>query len=249
MLPKKVEITNNLCTIIYNKRTDVNISGKELSKKLGRSISYISLLENGRIKYLKRNEIIKIFQILYKIDEETAEQNIEKILLISSKENNTSIPNDNNVDADIDTTIADKTIDKPFQADNVKDYSILGNSRSNEMVTKCFRNIESGFEVAYDKWPEKTISILRNLVASMHFDLGFMLAIFSTPFFALEGLSHDERQQFLNEVSDIFKKYTVVSKKHLDQQKEDEADVSEGSSANPDPDDLQAADTSSDDSD
>lgn len=223
MLPKKVEITNNLCTIIYNKRTDVNISGKELSKKLGRSISYISLLENGRIKYLKRNEIIKIFQILYKIDEETAEQNIEKILLISSK--------DNNVDADIDTTIADKTIDKPFQADNVKDYSILGNSRSNKMVTKCFRNIESGFEVEYDKWPEKTISILRNLVASMHFDLGFMLAIFSTPFFALEGLSHDERQQFLNEVSDIFKKYTVVSKKHLDQQKEDEADVSEGSSA------------------
>lgn len=235
MLPDKIEITDKLRSIIQKRRHDLRISTKDLSMKhLGRSASYISALENGRLKSLRKNELLKIFEVLFNLDENSAAKKIESIL--AANEN-------------IDIKLSSNASNKNFSQDNIKKYQTVENHTDDKTLDGLMENMKEGFKTIQKVDPEFTISTLKRLVTSMHFDLGFMMALFHIPFFALEGLSHDERQQFLNDLSDIFKKYAVISKEHSDQQKENETNELEENSTNPDSDDLQAADTSSDNSD
>lgn len=105
-------------------------------------------------------------------------------------------------------------------SEKMETYDTIEDPTEEITLEELIDNIKLGFETVYKKKPDFTISTLKRFVVSFHFDLAFMMVILRTPYFALEGLDHDERQDFLNELSDIFKKYAILSKEHLDKQKE-----------------------------
>ena len=212
MLSNKIEITEEIRTIIKNKREEKKIPARDLSMKyLGKSQGYISSLENGRVKFLKRNDIIKIFEILYNINEELASTKIINIV-------NSSKKSDINLSKDVNF---EKTL-KPLNDSNIQSYETIEDPINQETGGNLVDNLKLGFETVYKKRPDFTISTLKRFVVSFHFDLAFMMVILRTPYFALEELNHDERQSFLNEFSEIFKKYAILSKEHRDEQKKND---------------------------
>jgi hypothetical protein len=241
MLPDKIKITKEICSIIKNKREEIGISARDLSMKhLGKSQGFISSLENCRVKYLKRKDILKLFEVLYTTDENTAMQKIQSI-----------INSQNEINPDkLSETISLKNTSKALNETNVDGtYDTIEDPTEEITLEKLVDNIKLGFETIYKKKPDFTISTLKRFVVSLHFDFAFMMVILRTPYFALEGLDHDERQKFLNELSDIFKKYALLSKAHMDEQKKDETPEAENNSSSADAVESQDFNTDSDDSD
>ena len=60
----KIKITDQLIMEIFTKRNEKKIKGEELSLILNKSPSYISQIENGRIKTILKPTLFKLFSIL-----------------------------------------------------------------------------------------------------------------------------------------------------------------------------------------
>lgn len=221
MLPDKIEITESFREYFKSERKKLRVSAPDLSLSLGRSQSYISALEHGRINAVKKNNLVSIFEKMYKVGSAEAERKLEDTIISQQNDNNSKLQN----------------------------YKTIDDSSSRNTRDKLIDDIKSGFEAAYKHNPDFTISTLKRFATSLHFDLGFMLTILRVPYFAFEGLDHDERQNFLNELADTFNKYAELSKKHLDEKKEDETPASQDTttfSNNEEPHDFNADPESSD---
>ncbi|WP_294185274.1 helix-turn-helix transcriptional regulator [uncultured Clostridium sp.] len=214
MITNKIGLTRSLRLLIKNKRNEKKITGAELSNVINQKASYISALENGRIKSLSSENLITLIKFLFDCDSMEAQAIIEKNLQSSNK---------------IDTVLKKELgLDSKNSISNLKSpnkietYDTIEDPTAQITLDELVDNIKSGFEIVYKKRPDFTISTLKRFVLSLHYDIAFMMVILRTPYFVLEGLDHDERQKFLNELSDIFKKYALLSKAHMDEQKTDE---------------------------
>lgn len=240
MLSDKIDMTNSLRYLIKNKRKEKKITGAELSKAINQKSSYISAVENGRIKSLTLNNLKNIIMFLFECDKTQAESMIEESL---QNTNNINSAIKDNISLDLGNSIGISHLNDIGTYDTIEDPT--------EKITleKLVDNIKSGFQTVYKKNPDFTMSTLKRFVVSFHFDLAFMMVILRTPYFVLEGLDHDERQKFLNELSDIFKKYAILSKEHMDERKKNKTDKSEDNSSTAGTEDSQDFNADSDDSD
>ena len=75
-----IQITEKLREIIKIERKKNNIRGDELSKDLGKSSSYISQIENGRITNVEIETFYKIFEKIINLPEESRNAYINQIL-------------------------------------------------------------------------------------------------------------------------------------------------------------------------
>lgn len=240
MLPNKIEITKTLRQLIKNRRNEKQVTGAELSKIINQKASYISAVENGRIKNLTLNSLITIVKFLFECDDTEAQSIIEKSL--QSSNNISSVLKEN-----LDMNLKDSL--KLPHSEKIETYDTIEDPTEEITLEELIDNIKAGFETVYKKRPDFAISTLKRFVVSFHFDLAFMMVILRTPYFALEGLDHDERQKFLNELSDIFKKYALLSKAHMDEQKKDETPEAEKNSSSADTVESQDFSTDSDNPD
>lgn len=222
MLPDKIDMTNSLRYLIKTKRKEKQVTGAELSKVINQKASYISAVENGRIKSLTLNNLKNIVIFLYECDDTQAKSMIEESL---RNTNNINSALNNNMNIDLKSSL------KVSHLNDIGSYDTIEDPTEEITLEELVDNIKLGFETVYKKKPDFTISTLKRFVVSFHFDLAFMMVILRTPYFALEGLDHDERQKFLNELSDIFKKYALLSKAHMDEQKKDETPEAENNSS------------------
>ncbi len=68
----KIEITQTLAETIKSEREKRNISARKLSEQLGKSITYISLIERRKVQKIDYESLDKIFHaILYDLDEKS----------------------------------------------------------------------------------------------------------------------------------------------------------------------------------
>ena len=68
----KIEITQTLAEIIKSEREKRNISARKLSEQLGKSITYISLIERKKVQKIDYESLDKIFHaILHDLDEKS----------------------------------------------------------------------------------------------------------------------------------------------------------------------------------
>ncbi|MCH4239843.1 MAG: hypothetical protein LKF71_06215 [Oscillospiraceae bacterium] len=241
MLPVKITIDENIRKLIRTKRKALGISGTTLSQLIDQKSSYISAVENGRIKKMSLEALKNIIEKLFDCDDIKAENIIKKNIIDSDTISTTNINLKESVDLD--------TSNNQFSQDNIKKYNTVETPTNTEALDDLIQNMKVGFETIQKVDAEFTVSTLKYLVTSMHFDLGFMMALFHIPYFALKGLDHDGRQQFLNDVSDIFKKYAILSKEHMDERKKNEDDKSKVNSSTSGTEDPQDFNTDSDDSD
>lgn len=241
MITNKIGITRSLRLLIKNKRNERKITGAELSNVISQKASYISAVENGRIKNLSLNNLITVIKFLFECDEMEAQAIIEKNL-----QNNSKIDTVLKKELNLDSRNNIPDLQCSDKSDKMETYDTIEDPTTQITLNELIDSIKSGFETVYKKKPDFTISTLKRFVVSLHFDFAFMMVILRTPYFVLEGLDHDERQKFLNELSDIFKKYALLSKAHLDEQKKDEAPEVENNSSLADTKESQGFNTDSD---
>lgn len=224
MSPIKIVMSDDLRNLIRTKRKKLGMSGVTLSQLINQKSSYIAAIENGRIRKMSLESLKQVIKILFSCDDSEAEAIIKMHI---SKENNIHFAkhtNDNNINVD--------TSSQEFANQNIKKYKTGEDHIDTVTLDDLVKNMKIGFETMQKHDSEFVVSTLKRLVTSMHFDLGFMMALFHIPYFVLNGLTHEERQKFLNDVSDIFKKYAIISEEHIESKKNKESaaedDTSDG---------------------
>ena len=86
MLPMKLDLTEELAAALRQLRLDNPINGKvltaeNLSKAIGNNRAWMSQIESRRLKKIKREDIIKIFKLLFNDpDDDAAEYHAEIVL-------------------------------------------------------------------------------------------------------------------------------------------------------------------------
>ncbi len=211
MLPAKIQTTNTLRQEISKQRINKNITLSELANSINKTVSYLSAIEKGRVKSISSKDLIIIIKQLFDLSDNESESKIENLL---------SEPI-NKINSASSEEFRHKSLEsKNLEGSLIFDYDIVEDSKNDEEFNKLFDSFKKGLLLVFDKNSDLAVTSLKRLVASMHFDLGFMMAIMRIPFFALNNLSHQERQKFLNEISESFKKYAIIAQKHINTKKE-----------------------------
>jgi len=135
MLDAKITLTQSLIRIIKKARVDNCIRASDLSESIGRTVSYMSSVENGRIAKVASKDLIAIFIKIFGISEDEAVLKIEEML----SEQEDSLPCGNVSDCD----------ETPF---NAMRY-FLGQLRNARLELNDLNDLETS---------EKTKAIIRN---------------------------------------------------------------------------------------
>lgn len=89
----QIKITDKLIDIIKQERIKKNLSARELSTLLGKSQSYISTLERGKIDYIKSDIFIDIFKTILNCSDEEFQKYMNTLLSnITYKSGNKNSP-------------------------------------------------------------------------------------------------------------------------------------------------------------
>ncbi|MDD3569801.1 MAG: hypothetical protein PHY44_01710 [Lachnospiraceae bacterium] len=196
MLKEKIKLNSSIRKQIKLGRERKGISVKEASESINRKTSYVSGLENKHILSIKSEDLIKLFIFLFNISEDDAENKIESLL----KQEDMNIEEETIIIDDEDN------MESKLEIDNIKDYH-KENFDNDEKFKKMLLLTNKIIKAYYQKRPKDAERMLFAFVRSCKFDLGFISAIISIPFFTLEKLSHDERQKVYDEIIEIFEKY------------------------------------------
>ncbi len=205
MLEKKIHVTDTLREVLRNKRIEKKISGSELSQQINQTESYISALENKRIKHIPNSTLIAIVKLLFNLNsDDEVETKINELLTMKSStdaiENNID---DEQIDSDLKNKLSQPKIIKynTFKEKNIE-------TQINDFA-ELFKRVLTSI---YKEDSEIVFRILKIFPRNFAFDIGFMCAILEAPFFAFKKLNHDERQAYLNEFADLFNKYALLAK-------------------------------------
>lgn len=170
---------------------------------IGRTTSYMSTVENLRISKISSVDLIKIFTILYDIEDKEAVKKIEEIL---SKSQDASILSSQ--DSLLDGNVS---IDKDSKIEKYSPPIPISHEDEFENLIKI---MNSGFTMFFEKEPDDAERTLKRFISSMRFDLGFMIAILNIPFSSLRVLTLEERQRAYDDIIEAFKKnYDIAENK------------------------------------
>ena len=200
MLPQTIKITAPIRDLIISKRHEKKLTGIELSKSINQTNSYISALENSRIKNLPSNTLVKIFSILFDIDATKAESQIEDLISNRIRFETPSKDTDN---------ISTESV---LQETEFNHYKVFEDNTNNTKIENLIHLFDKVFHFLQEKDPKAVDILLKAFPRNIKFDLGFMIAIWEAPFFGFEALNHEERQKFLIEFAELFKRYALMSK-------------------------------------
>ena len=215
MLSPKIRLNDELIEKIQSGRQAKGISATDLSKLIGKALSYVSALENRRIAKVASPDLVKIFSILQNCSEDDAAEAIENLL----KENETF-----NRQTTTDVWEDDAVAKKPSV---IKTYSLDDNNVPEETLKKYIDAINTRIRAFYKVHPNDALGILQNFIRSMNFDLGFVMAILSTPFFRLKPYNHEERQEVYNEFIGLFKKHFAEAQARIAEETPEEESVAD----------------------
>lgn len=206
MIVSKIRVTDAMREILRKKRMENNISGADLSKKIDQTKSYISALENKRIKNIPADTLIRIVKILYSIDND--QEAINKIKGLQSIN-----PHINNIPDINDTEPIDPNMAKELANAKIHKYNTAGKNPNIETQIDIFTDIFKKILRSASKEDEAQTSLMiRILIKDFTFDAGFMFAIFEAPFFAFKPFNFDERQEFLTAFQKLFNQYFMMAK-------------------------------------
>jgi transcriptional regulator with XRE-family HTH domain len=70
---KKVNITDGMMTFIANERKKRNLTGRQVSDKIGRQQSWIAQIESGRIRSIKQQDLVTLFSAILNVEMQEAD--------------------------------------------------------------------------------------------------------------------------------------------------------------------------------
>lgn len=182
MIPDKVELTRGIKSIIVGSRKDTGLSSYDFSEKIGKSKYWFANLENGKSKYVTKDDLFSIIRLAKNINDEEIENLIQNIIDESTI----------NTDQQIEF-IAPSSEEK-------RDYT--------EEFNKVVDNIVAGFNIIYKNVDDKeyTIELLKRLNKNMHSNLGYSLSIFSLPWCHFSNLDKDKKLEIIDDIFEMINK-------------------------------------------
>ena len=191
MLPMKLELTEELAATLRQLRLDHPVNGEvltaeKLSKAIGNNRAWMSQIESRRLKKIKREDIIKIYKLLFGYqDNQEAEDKAEMDLLsfLKNGENKLFFRYNNNVidnvdmnknadNVDDDLSNIEERLTKMYTENCSKIYDTLielYNSKENingkSTLTATVNNLLRLFDIALDD------DSFLNVITSIPFDL------------------------------------------------------------------------------
>ena len=239
MLPQTIRITDSIRNLIISKRREKKLTGIELSNAINQTTSYISALENSRIKNVPSATLVKIFSILFDIDTVKAESQIEDLI-------------SNRIRFETPTNSTDNITNNILKKSSITHYKTFEDNTNNAEIDDLVNLLKKMFYFLSDADSKEADILLKVLPRNMEFDLGFMVAIWQAPFFGFKPLSHEARQNFLLEFAELFKKYALIAKSKSEDSKKikpesTKSDISNDDASFPNSDSGSNADLKQDD--
>jgi len=182
MVGSKITLSKILVKTILDKRIEKGLSASDLSIKIGRTASYISTIENGRIAKISLSDLIKIISVLCDLSESEAVEYIENLI------NNGKIEDDDTSEV------------------KILSYDQLDDVVNSNVFNGQIKEINKAFKAFYKHDPKQAFITLNTFIQSLRSDLGFIMVILNIPFSNLE--TYEEKQEFLNKLIDLFSKYS-----------------------------------------
>ena len=181
MIPEKIELTKVIKSIIANSRKDTGLSSYDFSEKIGKSKYWISNIENGKAKFIAKEDLC----LIIKTAKGVSDQEIEAML--------TDILTDN-VDP----------LNKPIEiltpsSEEPKDYE--------KEFERLVNDINKGFDVIYDSIDNKedVIKFFKRIKTNMRSDLGYAISVFTLPWCHLSEADKETKVKVLDDVFQLIK--------------------------------------------
>lgn len=183
MLAPKIELNERIRYTIQETRQNKDITSADLSKKIDKTVSYVSAIENGRVAKIASADLIQIFVILFEI---TVEEAVEKIQALMPK-----LPDKNKKKDGESIIVSYDDLDKYF---------------SREEFEKKLKIINNIFKNYYQHDSKGAFITLINILNSFEGDIGFIMSLFKIPLNGLDKMSFEEKSELLKKTRDFFKK-------------------------------------------
>lgn len=222
MFPARIQITVDIRNEIQNQRINKGLSLEQLAKPIGKTVSYMSAVENGRIKSMSSKDLIRVFEILFSIDEEESKQRI-----LSFETFNNGKPNIDNSESQSSETI----IEVP---DKINTYSTIKRTFDATRIDSLTETINAILKKVQKNEPQLIEEILTTTPHNLQFDVGFMLAIWQFPFFLLEELDYQEKQKFLVKLANLLNEHTSANISLLSKKEQNDSSNNTNSTNNDD---------------
>ena len=202
MIDAKIQLTKHIINSIQSDRMKKNITAAELSEAIGRTPSYISSLENGRIARIASNDLISIFTRIFGYSQQASLDYVVSLVDQSNK------------------LMTNSTV----QPTKILTYEELDKIVNIESYTKIINNINRCFGEFYNFNQKLAFLKLNAIHTNLKFDTGLMFSMMSLPFTDLDACSLDDRKHLIEDVKHLIEKYTGKSYDMLDQK--DNSDIS-----------------------
>lgn len=202
MLSPKIEITDKLLHYIQSTRLAKGITAADLSSQIGRTISYVSSLENHRISKIMSQDLIRIFKAINLCSEDEAIAEIENMI---NSESNMSNRNIN------DGALNLSDIERQKISELRKYSSFIDNEEVKEFESQKNFIIKI-LDAMYEQMPEDTVRVLRAFCSNLKFNVPFTIGIASMPFSVFEDSADDVCPEIYKKMSDIFMEFANKDK-------------------------------------
>jgi transcriptional regulator with XRE-family HTH domain len=173
----KTKLDKEIRKFIVDTRLKFNKTGTQISDAIGRTQTWITQVETGRIKNINNDDLISLFKNILDCDDESAIKYIEE-------NQPTTNPFEENIPMYNDNDISDKL--KNEYKENVD-------------------NITEGFNIFLDRVPNKqyALNVSSQFTHNMHADLGFMMALVSENWCKLAKLDFETKKSILKDITKI----------------------------------------------
>lgn len=225
MLPMKLDLTEELAATLRQLRLDHPVNGEvltaeKLSKAIGNNRAWMSQIESRRLKKIKREDVIKIYKLLYnESDDYNAEYRAEIDLmqfLSDSKGENSEF-------------ITGGSISKQFSDDAYNEYRLKHGEinytnedllRDRRNLTEITNNITTIFmeelkkissPLEHNNYINQFVRFEENLRDRFK---DMMFVIDNLPLYALQYATNEQYNEFIKSVEDISNKLNRIIEKH-----------------------------------
>ncbi|KAF5066184.1 hypothetical protein DSECCO2_266360 [anaerobic digester metagenome] len=186
----KITLDKNIRELIQNERKKRNISSTVLAKAMNRPQSWISQIENGKVKTIKQIDLHKLFSLILNVSLSEAEDYILNNL------------NSNNSDDE------DLMISKNHQLSFLfPDSEIKECTYYEEETKKILREINSGLKFATNQMENKEVSLkmLQRIQKNMMSNLGYIFSIYALPWYIMLENHPEKAKEIFNTIYKMLK--------------------------------------------
>lgn len=225
MLPVKMELTEELAATLRQLRLDHPINGEvltaeNLSKAIGNNRAWMSQIESRRLKKIKREDIIKIYKLLYNEPndyqaEYRAEIDLMQFLCDSNEENSTFITG-----GSISSQYSDDAYNEYRSKHGGINYTNEDLLREKKQLMETATSIVNNFMEELKNIPSclehnnyiNQFMELEDYLRDYFKDM--MFVIDSLPLYALQYATEEEHEDFIKSIENISHKLKGILEKH-----------------------------------